>query len=237
MGDDVIATLVTALASHVGAAESLAASADAVPRRGADIVAGVAALRLAATSAVGEQACAAKVDALSSYVAGLDAERGPLAAALIEAALAAEAELRIAASLPPPARRLRGWVIHPADGPAKAPRNASAAPALPPSVARAYAESYAADDVDLVLMGMLRIVRLLRASAMRGEPRGSLLDAFEERAFALCAWPPPPNAPDDARYMLLRGWLVLRRRRPLAATVLRARVRWSRRVPGGSTPP
>ena len=102
----------------------------------------------------------------------------------------------------------------------------------PDCVMRAFAEAEFLDDVDVVLLRTLALTRLLKIAAERGEPRRDLLDAYETAALGLCVRPAAPGV-DDARWILLHVWTFLRRKRPLAAGVIRARVRWTRTARAG----
>ena len=225
-----IPKMIAELAEHVTTALELADHPLPGPFQGAVNTATVAAYRLAATEAQGEAAHADKVAALKAFVVAVEPGHGPFRAALIDAALAAEVDARVARGAPIYGRRLRDWMdplASPAAGGAVVP-----ATSAPHSVTRVHAEAEALDDVDSVLLTTIALTRAMRRAAERGESRQTLLDAYEAAALGLCVRPATSGV-DDARYLLLHMWTLLRRKRPLAAAVIRARVRWSRTVRPG----
>lgn len=227
-----VSTSLEGLTRHVAIASRLADYPIPDVVRGAANGATVAAYLLAATEAECETAHSSKVSALRDFVKIVEPAHAPFRSALIDAALAAEVDARGARGAPIYGRRLRGWMDPPADAPPRSRPASPAAgtavmPALPDSVAQACVEAVTLGDVDAVLPRMLELTRSLRVAAARGEPRGALLDAYEAAALGLCVRP-AAHGVDDARWLILHTWGVLRRRRPLAAAVIRARVRWTR---------
>ncbi len=227
-----IPTLTAELADHVSIASRLAERPPPAPFRGAVNRAAVAAYRLAATEASSEAAHADKVAALRRFVAIVEPSQGSFRAALVDAALAAEVDVRVARGATIHGRRLSGWVDPPASAPqppqaARPAAGRAAASEIPCDVMRACSEAEGLDDVDAVLLRILELTRRLKVAARLGQPRQALLDGYETAALGLCVRPAPPGA-DDARFLLLHCWALLRRKRPLAAAVIRARVRWTR---------
>jgi hypothetical protein len=226
------------VAGHLDAWRALVARGDAGRARGALVLAAVAALGIASSRSSTGFAHEVKVRRLRHALSGFDPALRPHLAALMEAALAREAEERIEAGLAPHGRRLRGWLTdlqgeggEPVSGGAAGPPASS----YPTTAALArYAEAAAAEDVDVALSAAIAIVGEMIGRVRRGELVEAALDALERTGLSLCVPPATDRAErDDARRTLVILALILRRRRPLVAAMVRHRLALHRRIRGG----
>lgn len=217
------------IAAHLDARRAFLAQGDAELARGASLLAAVAALRIASSRSSTAFAHEVKVRRLRSALSGFDPAQRLDLAALMDAALAREADERLAAGLPPHGGRLRGWLADmPFDpcepAPAHAAGISATRPPSPAALAR-YAEAAIAGDVDLVLSSAIAIVEEIVCRVKRGEGVEAAFDALERAALALCVRPAADRGErDDARRTLVILASTLHRRRPLVAAILRRRL-------------
>lgn len=214
-----------ALAAHAYARQMLAARGEAELARGAANVGTVAALWVAATPVADATALATSVERLSGFVAAVEPGRRPHVAAMLDAALAAQTAARLAAGLPPHARRIDGWMAEVAA--AMAGRDAAPTPdaAIPPRALARYASAGRADDVDAILLAVRPLLAALADAVRRGGRPDRHLDRIQAHALATCVWPPGTAA--DARDALVTVGILRRtltRRRPFAAAILAAKL-------------
>ena len=206
---------------------------DALAIRGARDQAIIAALMLAASATSSERLFTNKVMRLAGFVAVLEEPLRSYVGDLLDGALAADAAKRIALGLAPPSRRFSDWM---------APAIDIAAPPSAPSTLRVehlaiYAAQVGTGDPDHVLLSAIATVRKMRAPSSERMPTEVGYDDLEYFALALCATAPASRPErDDARRVGLILWQALRHRRPLAAAILRTRmrmdrIRWGARAP------
>ena len=228
------------LAAHAVAFQVLAERGKPSLARGAALVATVAACRMASTPAASAAEFTAKCRSLGNFITSIEVARRGHVAALVEAALATEAEGRMRAGLPLTTYRLDGWASPEAaaDGTASVLAAEGAMAELDRSEVdvERYAAAASADDVDAVLAESSRTVADMIASVRRGQSVDGVLDRLEEGAFALCAMPSDTLARrEDLERPLDILARTLERRRPLAAAIIRARLTLDKQRWGGLT--
>lgn len=228
------------LAAHATASRVLTEREEPSLARGAALVATVAACRMASTPAASAADFTAKCRALGGFLASTEVARRDHVAALVEAALATEAEGRMRAGLPLTTHRLDGWASPEAaaDGTASVLAAEGAVEELDLSEVdvERYAAAASADDVDATLAESSRTVADMIASVRRGQSVDGVLDRLEEGAFALCAMPSDTLVRrEDLERPLDILARTLERRRPLAAAIIRARLTLDKQRWGGPT--
>ena len=228
------------LAAHAVTSQVLAGRGKPSLARGAALVATVAACRMASTPAASAAEFTAKCRSLGGFLASIEVARRDHVAALVEAALATEAEGRMRAGLPLTTHRLDGWASPEAaaDGTASVLAAEGAVEELDLSEVdvERYAAAASADDLDAVLAESSRTVADMIASVRRGQSVDGVLDRLEEGAFALCAMPSDTRARrEDLERPLDILARTLERRRPLAAAIVRARLTLDGQRWGGPT--
>lgn len=214
------------LARHGAARRELASRGEAEIARGAAIFATVATYLLATTRCATATEFADKIARLRRALADVEQGRRPHVAAMVDAALAAETSARLAAGLPPHDRRLAGWMEDTErEMGDRRSEGARLKGRLSLEAKLRYATAARADDVDLVLDHATRVVHAMIATARRGGSTDGLVDALQADALALCVWPAAtPAEADGARRTVVTLWRILRRRRPLAAAILSAKL-------------
>ena len=226
---------VAALGAHAEARRTLAALGEADLARGAAIVSTVAAYTLAARPAPDAAALERAVEALSAFVTSIEPERRGFVAGLLDAAIAAQVATRMAAGLPPPGRRIDGWMAAAAEA-AVADDAPSFHHAVSPAAALRYATASRADDVDAVLCAVAPVVLAMAEAAEHGAPSAAQTDFVQTHGLALCVRPAATAAEAvEVRPTVRILRKTLRRRRPLAAAILGARLEADGRTWGAFT--
>lgn len=217
---------VAALEGHSAARQTLAARGEQDAARGAANIGTVAALTLAATPAADGAALTAAIARLAVFVVAVEPDRRGFVAALIDAALAAQVEARAAAGLPPPGRRIDGWMAAAAAAAEAWPEISPPASVVSPRALARYAAAALADDVDAVLVAVIPFSQALVEAARRGSALDRHFDAVRSHALALCVRPVVTACDaEGVRNTAAILGRTLRRRRPLAAAILTARLR------------
>lgn len=230
-----------AVAMHLEARAAFLLRGDVELAHGASVLAAVAALRIASSRSSSAFSHAVKVRRLRSALSGLDQAEQHRLAAMMDAALAREADDRLAAGLPPHGGRLRGRLnCVPVEGREPVPTLTVVEAAIPyPSadaVAR-YAEAAVAADIDVVQSTAVRVLCDILDRLTRGIDAENAFDALQHVALALCAQTATSLAEaDEARRTIVILMLALRRRRPLVAAMLRAKLLLDRRRAGPVLP-
>ncbi len=220
------------MARHAAAARALADLGEAALARGAAQVATVTALRLATTSVRTRREHEAKVGALVDFVAATREPDRSHVAALLDAAVWAEAEQRLAVGLRSHASRSVASEDG-VDGRAAKDVLLPRPHRITTSDLTCYVEAEAARDVDVILSTTIEVLRDLVALPKGVRATAGAWAMVEGAAFNLCARPAASvEEKHDVRRTLLILWRTLRRRRP-AAAVLRRRLALDRaRWPG-----